>query len=79
MAMPAMGRGHIIGIRQVSTNANRDGLFSGIQVDEARNLAFPKLDFHSVFKHPDNLHALVHPYKLLFAEFHAAPFFAPSV
>ena len=74
MAVAAVGRGHVVAISQVGAYPDRNGFFAGVQMDEAGNLAFAELELHPVFKRPNELHALVHPYQLVFAEFHAASF-----
>ena len=74
MAVAAVGRGHVVAISQIGAYPNRNSFFAGVQMDEAGDFAFAELELHPVFKRPNELHALVHPHQLVFAEFHAASF-----
>ena len=75
VAVSAMGRGHIVGICKIGTDADRDRFFPGIEMHEAWDLSLPKLGTDPGFKHPDELHALIDPEELVFGNIHTTLLF----
>ena len=75
VAMSAMGRGHIVSVREMGTNPDSYGFFPGIEMHKARDFPLPELSTDPGFKHTDELHTLIDPQELVFGNIHTALLF----
>ena len=72
VAVAAVRGGHEVRVGQIRADADRHGLFPGVQMHEAGNLPLAELDLDAVLELPDGLHPFVHPQQGVLGQFHAA-------
>jgi hypothetical protein len=50
VAVPAMRRGHVVGVREMGADSNRDRFLASIEVNKTGNLAVAEFDFDAILE-----------------------------